>query len=639
MALPPILPHLSHRVLWLLAACALTGAADVHAQEYSPGSQWPSINNHLDGQRFAPLKEITPENAAQLREVCRVQIDGPTTFHAGLIVVDGVIYTNTGLQTVAIDSTTCALRWKFSYVPDEAGGAPSSRGLAVLDGRVFRGTGDARLIALDAATGKLLWKTVIGAPRLGEGATGAPLAWGGAVYMGISGSEVGVRGRVMAYDAQTGRELWRFNTVPTGNEPGANTWKRPESAKTGGGGVWGSMSLDVTTGELFVPVGNPWPNIDKGYRPGANLFTDSMVVLDARTGALKWWHQETTEDWEDRDLVAAPVLYRDSRIRDVLAFGGKDGYVTGIDRDTHQVIFHTPVTTVESQPASATATGVRICPGYAGGVEWNGPTLDRLNNTLVTGAVDLCFMVKLGTTHYWSRGSGDVPSGDSSDEANFGGTVAPDGPSTGWITALDSETGEVRWRYHAEKPVVAGVTPTAGGVTFTGDLNGNFLVFNSKTGELVYKTPTGGALAGGMVTYEAAGRQYVAFASGNVSRLAFGALGLPSVVVMSLGGKTVSTTPPAERSRPKASTQATDAGAPVARGRKLYAQVCTTCHGLNGNFVAGHELSTLRQRRDLDATVRYIKDPKSPMPKLYPTLLDDQAVVDVATYVQQEIAH
>ena len=133
--------------------------------------------------------------------------------------------------------------------------------------------------------------------------------------------------------------------------------------------------------------------------------------------------------------------------------------------------------------------------------------------------------------------------------------------------------------------------------------------------------------------------QYVAFASGNVSRLAFGALGLPSVVVMSLGGKTVSTTPPAERSRPKASTQATDAGTPVARGRKLYAQVCTTCHGLNGNFVAGHELSTLRQRRDLDATVRYIKDPKPPMPKLFPTLLDDQAVVDVATYVQQEIAH
>src|SRR6185437_7030274 len=151
-----------------------------------------------------------------------------------------------------------------------------------------------------------------------------------------------------------------------------------------------------------------------------------------------------------------------------------DGYVRAIDRDTHQEIFHTPVTTVETRPDSPTRSGVRTCPGYAGGVEWNGPTLDSLNNTLVTGSVDICFIVKLGTTKY------------SPNAASFGGTVQPDGPSTGWITAVDSETGAVRWKYHTEKPVVAGVTPTAGGVIFTGDLNGNFLVFNSKTGELVH---------------------------------------------------------------------------------------------------------------------------------------------------------
>jgi alcohol dehydrogenase (cytochrome c) len=138
----------------------------------------------------------------------------------------------------------------------------------------------------------------------------------------------------MAYDAQTGRELWRFNTIPMGKETGAATWKRPKTAKTGGGGVWGSMSLDVTTGELFVPVGNPWPDIDKAYRPGSNLFTDSIVSLDARTGALQWWHQVTPEDWQDMDLVAAPVLYRDNQARDLLVFAGKDGYVRGIDRDT-----------------------------------------------------------------------------------------------------------------------------------------------------------------------------------------------------------------------------------------------------------------------------------------------------------------
>lgn len=598
--------------LSLLGACALTAGSDARAQEATPGAQWLSNNNHLNGERFSPLKDITPTNATQLHEVCRVKIDGPTTFHAGLVVVDGVIYTNTALETVAIDATTCAVRWKYSYEPEEERSSPSSRGLAVLNGRVFRGTGDARLLALDAATGKLLWKTVIGSPEVGESATAAPLAWGGVVYMGISGSELGARGRVMAYDAQTGRELWRFNTIPMGKETGAETWKRPKTAKTGGGGVWGTMSLDVTTGELFVPVGNPWPDIDKAYRPGSNLFTDSIVSLDARTGALLWWHQVTPEDWEDKDLVAAPVLYRDRQARDLLVFAGKDGYVRAIDRDTRREVFHTPVTTIVTSPDAPSKAGIRTCPGYAGGVEWNGPAFDRLNNTLVTGSVDVCFIVKLGTTQY------------STSTVNFGGTVEPDGPATGWVTAIDAETGQVRWKYHAEKPVVAGVTPTAGGVTFTGDLDGNLLVFNSKTGALVDKVQTGGALAGGVVTYEADGKQYVAFASGNVSRNAFGALGVPSVVIMALRGDTAAA--------------GTTGGTNVAKGRKVYEQVCASCHGPDGNLVAGHALSTLRSRRDRAATLSYIKDPKPPMPKLYPDLLNEQSLVDVTSYIYEELA-
>jgi alcohol dehydrogenase (cytochrome c) len=241
---------------------------------------------------------------------------------------------------------------------------------------------------------------------------------------------------------------------------------------------------------------------------------------------LKWWHQVIPADWQDMDLAAAPVLYRNNEGRDVLVFGGKDGYVTALDRDTHRVIFRTPVTTVMPYPKAATHEGVRICPGYAGGVEWNGPALDRLSNTLVTGAVDACFIVTAGppNTHYVGG------------RLNFGGSVKTDGPITGWVTSVDSDTGHVRWQYHAEKPVIAGVTPTAGGVTFTGDLAGHLLVFNSKTGELVAKVQTGGALAGGVVTYAAGGKQYVAFASGNVSRSAFGSLGLPSVVVMALEG-------------------------------------------------------------------------------------------------------
>jgi alcohol dehydrogenase (cytochrome c) len=609
------------RGLAALLAGAVAGVAC--AQEASPGAQWLTYNNHLDGQRFSPLKEITPANATQLGEVCRVQIDGPTSMHSDLIVADGVIYTGTGRETVALDATRCTVLWRHTYTPDDDRSSPSTRGVAVMDGRVYRGTSDDRLIALDAATGKLLWKTVIGAPNLGESSAAAPLAWGGIVYMGISGSESGARGRVMAFDAQTGRELWRFNTVPMGKEVGAETWLRPGTAKTGGGGVWGAMTLDVSAGELFVPTGNPWPDIDKAYRPGANLFTDSIVVLDARTGALKWWHQGTPEDWMDLDMVAPPVLYRIDGARDYLVFGGKDGYVTAVDRDTHQQLFRVPVTTIERMPKMPTKEGLRMCPGYAGGVEWNGPAFDRLNHSLVTGAVDACFIVKLGKGAY------------SPGALNFGGSVEPDGPTTGWITSIDSVTGEVRWRFHADKPVVAGITPTAGGVTFAGDLGGFLYVFDSKSGAVVHKVQTGGALAGGLVTYEAGGRQYVAFADGNISRNAFGALGMPSVVIMALNPKSLAA-PAAAAPAPSTGP----AGAPdPAAGRRLYSQVCVTCHGPDGAMVADHKLSAAVARQGRAATIAYIKNPKLPMPKLYPDLLSDQSIIDVTDYLYQQWGH
>jgi alcohol dehydrogenase (cytochrome c) len=264
-----------------------------------------------------------------------------------------------------------------------------------------------------------------------------------------------------------------------------------------------------------------------------------------------------------------------------------------------------------------------MCPGYAGGVEWNGPALDPQNRTLVTGAVDVCFIVKLGKTEY------------SPGEASFGGTIEPDGPTTGWITAIDSETGAVRWKYHAEKPVVAGITPTAGGVTLAGDLAGNLLVFNSKTGQLVHKSRSGGAMAGGLVTYEIGGRQYGAFAAGNISRNAFGDLGFPSVVIMTLNPQQPATS--IDATKIGVVEPGAGANARLASGRRLYGQVCVSCHGDDGNFIADRKLSTLAARRDLAGTIEYIKNPKAPMPKLFPELLSEQNVIDVATWVHEEL--
>jgi mono/diheme cytochrome c family protein len=374
------------------------------------------------------------------------------------------------------------------------------------------------------------------------------------------------------------------------------------------------MSLDTATGELFVPVGNPWPDIDKAYRPGDNLFTNSMVVLDAYSGALKWWHQISPGDWMDLDLVAAPMLYRDGG-RDLVAISGKDGHVTVVDRASKQRVFRTPVTTVQTMPKDPPPGGARMCPGFAGGVEWNGPALDPLANQLVVGSVDICFNVKPGPPKQYTAGALD-----------FGGTVEPDGPTTGWITALDPVSGAVRWKYHAEKPVVAGVTPTAGGITFAGDLGGSLLVFDSRSGKVLRKMAAGGAMAGGLVTYEVKGRQYVAYAAGNVSRNAFGDLGMPSVVIMRLD-------PP----RPVIVRNVTVPASDAELGQRLYGQVCQSCHGADGNLIADHKLGNLPARLDLASTIEYIKKPKLPMPVLYPALLDEKSVVAVATWIHGQL--
>lgn len=594
----------------------LLASAAALAQQPAPGGEWLSYNNGLHGQRYSPLKQIDVGNAARLGEVCRAQIDGPSSFHAGLVVHGDTLYTATPRETVALDATTCALRWQFTYRPEEERCGGSNRGVALHDGRIFRGTCDGRLIALDAATGRLLWKNAIAVPQLGESTTAAPLAWGGVVYMGIGGSEQGVRGRVLAFDAATGRELWRFHTIPMGEETGAHTWERPETAKTGGGGVWGVMSLDVSTGELFVPVGNPWPDIDKDYRPGDNLFTNSIVVLDARTGALKWWYQVSPADWMDLDLVAAPMLYRADGARDFMAVAGKDGYLTVVDRDTRQPAFRTPVTTVQPVPEKPSREGLTMCPGYAGGVEWNGAALDRLNQQLIVGAVDICFNVKLAPPQAYIPGA-----------VEFGGVVEPVGDPVGWITAIHPLTGAVQWKYKAERPVVAGITPTAGGVTFAGDLAGNFLVFESHTGRLLHQAKAGGAMAGGVITYEVAGRQYVAFAAGNISRNAFGDLGMPSVVVLTLD-------PAAPPLMHDLTASRTDAGG---MGQRLYGQVCQSCHGPDGNMIADRRLGGIAGRQDLAATIAYIKDPRAPMPKLYPELLDEADVRAVAAWIHEEL--
>jgi alcohol dehydrogenase (cytochrome c) len=605
-----------------LAALQIACVANSHAQAL-PGP-WPTYNNGYDGQRFSPARKITPANVATLKRVCEAQLGDAGSFHSGLVVIDRTLYVTTPHTTVAIDAADCTIRWRHVYKPEQDEVYSVNRGVAYLDGRVFRGTTDGRVFALDAKTGKQLWLVKAGDPTQGEFFSSAPIAWNGLLFIGAAGGDWGIRGYVLALDAKTGREKWRFYTIPMGNEPGADTWQKPETAAHGGAAMWTSYTLDTTTGELFVPTGNPAPDYSPDWRPGANLYADSLVVLDALTGQLKWYHQFVSNDGLDYDFGAAPALYSGGDGARLLAAGSKDGNLYGIDRSTQQVLFKTPVTTIENAGVRPTPEGVRVCPGPLGGVEWNGPAVDPGSRTIYVGSVDFCFKIASapGTPEFKQGG------------LYFGTTQTPIGgaeAARGWVHAVDGATGNVLWKYHADAPVVAGVTPTAGGLVFSADLNGNLFALDARTGAELYKLNTGGAVAGGVITYETAGKQYVATTSGNVSRMTFtSSAGSPKVIILTTG---------LAKDEPRIVAVANNAPAagtatPVGRGKALFAQYCSACHGQAGEGGIGPALKGEAAKKNLDEVAAFIKDPKAPMPKLYPSPLTDADVSDLAQFVE-----
>jgi len=369
-------------------------------------------------------------------------------------------------------------------------------------------------------------------------------------------------------------------------------------------------------------VGNPAPDYSPDWRPGANLYTDSVVVLDALTGKLKWYHQFKANDGLDYDFGAAPALYTSGAGAKLLAAGSKDGHLYGIDRATREVLFKTPVTTIENAGARPTPEGVKVCPGPLGGVEWNGPAIDPRSRTIFVGAVDFCFVIKSasGTPEYKPAG------------LYFGTTQTPFGgadAARGWIHAVDGDTGNIVWKYQAEAPVVAGVTPTAGGVVFSGDLSGNLIALHAKTGAELYKLNTGGAVAGGVITYQTKGRQYVATTSGNVSRMTFQTTGEPKVVILTTGlAKDTPRIVAVREDAPRSS-----AAAPGERGKAVFAQYCSACHGQAGEGGVGPALKGEAAKKNAEQVAAFIKNPKSPMPKLYPAPLSEQDVAEVAAFV------
>ncbi len=485
---------------------------------------WLFHTHDYTGRRYSSLSEINTGNVSELRPVCLYQFNEQSSFQTGPIVYDGVMYMTTAHQTVALNAADCRPIWKHVWEPQDQEVWLNNRGVAIHDGRVVRGTSDGYLFALDSMNGRLLWARKVADPSVGETFTMAPMIFEDLVLIGPAGSENAISGWVGAFRLADGTPVWRFNTVPGAREPGDDTWGNPANIVLGGGATWTPFSMDLEREELYVAVTNPAPDLPADLRPGSNLYTNSIVALDVRSGELRWYEQMVPNDDHDWDLTQVSPVFTteiDGRQRNLVATVGKDGILRGVDRDTYERVYETAVTTIENVEAPVTTEGVRACPGVLGGVEWNGPALHPATNTLFVPAVDWCSTFTRAEEVRYIEG-----------ELFMGGTIEMDGlevlsmesgadnmsaQSQGWLTAVDAAAGEVRWRYRSERPMVAAVTTTGGGLVLTGELTGDFLVLEAVGGEVLYRFNTGGPIGGGIVTYQVDGKQYIAVMSGSPS--------------------------------------------------------------------------------------------------------------------------
>ncbi len=493
-------------------------------------TDWLVSNHDYGGQRFVDLKQINQRNVASLRPACLYQASDTKSFHTNPLVYRGVMYLTTSNSTIAIDATNCKRKWRHDWRPRSIEIWPPNRGVAIKDGRVVRGTTDGYLFALDMETGKELWVKKIVESAKNEGSFNmAPVIFEDLILLGLGISEQGVPGWISAFNLENGELVWRFNTIPKPGEPGSETWSNKDVMAHGGGAVWAPMSLDAAAGLLYVPVANPAPDFHDDNREGANLYTNTMLVLDVRTGKMKWYYQAHPHDTHDYDTTQVSPLFDSSvggKKRKLVAVSGKDGLMHVLDRETKEHLYEVPVTTrLNTEVPLKSTEAIRVCPGVLGGVQWNGPAFNPGTNMLYVNAVDWCGTFREATEARFVAG-----------QVYMGGTHISDPAEKahGWLTAVDASTGKVAWKYESAKPMLAAVTTTSADLIFTGELTGDFLALDAKTGKVLNRFNTGGAMNGGVITYAINGKQYVAVASGSASGFWQVPAGSSTIIIFSL---------------------------------------------------------------------------------------------------------
>ncbi len=490
--------------------------------------------------RYYPATQIDTSNVSKLRPAFHFQTEVLESMETAPIVVDGIMYVTTSYNHVyALDATTGKEYWHYKHKQGPVTTyccGPNNRGVAVMGDRLYMGTLDAKLVSLDAKTGKVLWATQIADPEAGYSETMAPVAVNGKVLIGTNGGEYGIRGFVKAYDAKDGKLLWTFNTVPDKGHEGkwavndatnrnlhrdlaaekAQFAKSADFYKTLGGGVWMAPAVDRETNTAFFVVGNPSPDLYGAERPGDNLYTDSIVAVDLNTGAYKWHFQYVPHDVWDLDAVSPVVLTeamgKDGKMRKVAIHGGKTGHIYVHDRATGELIrFSEAMIPQENMWVLPTKDGARMLPGANGGVEWS--------PMAVNPTLRLAYAANLHQPMTYHVEASQYPGG----KLWLGGAFKVIASEKQWgrLAAVNLDTGKVAWKFDTEQPLIGGVLATAGGLVFNGEGNGLFRAFDAGTGKMLWEYQCGAGVNAPAVSYMVGGKQYVAVAAGGNTQLDF----------------------------------------------------------------------------------------------------------------------
>ncbi len=512
---------------------ALAAAVVLPAQDGATSENWPHYGGTYRSWRYSALDQVNGSNVKRLIPVWSFQTgDYEGGLQATPIVVDAVLYLSTSRGRVfAIDAATGAELWRYHYqLPRDFSSfyGPWNRGLAVGGGRVFLGTLDNYAVALDQKTGRELWRVnAEDARQCGCNITGAPLIVGDKVIVGVTGGDSAHRGYITAFHVATGRQVWRFWTIPGPGEPGHETWQG-DSWKFGGGSSWMTGSYDPELKLVYWSVGNPAADFYGDARKGNNLYTDSVVALDEATGKLRWYHQQIPHDVWDFDTAYENVLLDlpvRGRPRKLLLNVNKGGITFVVDRTTGEFVSAWPIVKHLNWITGVTETGQLagrnepeigkpklLCPSIGGGRSWNHGAFSPRTGWFYTTALEWCQEV---AAQKEEPVEGQVFFGGS-----FQMKHPPGEPAYSHLDAYEPVTGKRQWSYRSKYPLLASVLATAGDLVFTGDPEGNFFALDARSGGKLWSFQTGSGLRGSPIAYAVKGRQYIATPSGWGSALA-----------------------------------------------------------------------------------------------------------------------